>query len=176
MVRSLYGVCVVVLVLGTLEQPAGAVDKKALAKVKGKIYLTNDVLSDKSLGALAEKFAEKEPSMALERASDNTWSATLVAFMRRRPARGPITLWFYDKEDRSKPVQTKSVDRRKATMHFVYDMLLDGDLGFKMCRVYEMQVGQILRGKNKIYATGEVLTDPKSRKCKRKKKKKAPSK
>jgi hypothetical protein len=159
-----------------LEQPAGAGGKKVLAKVKGKIFLTNDLLSDKSLGALAEKFADKEPTFALERASDNTWSATLVAFMRRRPARGPITLWFYDKEDRSKPVQTKSVDRRKATMHFVYDMLLDGELGFKMCRTYEMQVGQIIRGKNKVYASGEVLTDPKSRKCKKKSKSKSKKK
>lgn len=170
MVRSLLCICLVVPVLGMLARPAGAGDKKVLAKVKGNIYLTNDMLSNTALEALAEKFADKEPSFALDRASDNTWSATLVAFLKRKPARGPITLWFYDKDNPQKPLETKSMDRRKAKQLFIYDMLLDGELGYKMCRTYVMRVGQIIRGKNKVYATGEVLTDPKNPKCKTKKK------
>jgi len=176
MVRSLLCICLVVPVLGMLAQPAEAGGKKTLAKVKGKVYLTNFVLDDTSLEAVAEKFSDKKPSFALKRSSGNIWSATMVAFLDRTPARGPITLWFYDKDDSSKPLFTKSVDRRKATKHFIYDMLLDGDRGFKMCHIYVMQVGQLIRGKKKIYATGEVLTDPQNPKCTAKKAKKAPSK
>jgi len=177
MVKRLLCLCLVVPVLGVLGQPAEAGDKKALAKVKGKIYLTNDVLANTSLEALAEKFADKEPSLALERASDRTWSATLVAFLQRKPNRGPITLWIYDKDNNSKPVLTKSVSPGKAKLHFIHDLLLDGDLGFKICRTYLLQVGQIISGKKKVYAAGEALTDPKDPRCKaRDKQKKAPSK
>ena len=177
MFRSLLCICLVVSVLGLLQQPVWAGGKKALARVNGKIYLTNDMLKDTSPKALALKFAGKKPSLGLERASDNTWSATLVAFLGRRPVRGPVTLWFYDKGDTTTPLDTRTVDRLKGKKLLIHDMLLDGDLGFKRCHVYVIQVGQIIRDKNKVYATGEVVTDPQNPKCKAgEKEKKAPSK
>jgi hypothetical protein len=181
MARSLLCLCMLVAALGLLAQPARAAgkNKKVLAAVKGKIYLTNDILKDNTPAGLAEKFAEKEPSLALERASDDTWSATMVGFLSRRPVRGPVYLWIADKDNVGKPLFTKSIKLRKGGKYLIYDLLLDGELGFKKCGAYVMQVGQILNGKNKAFAAGAVLTDPKDPKCKKAKKaakKKTPSK
>jgi hypothetical protein len=158
----------VVAMAGMVEGRAdarGKVSRALLKKVKGKSFFTNMVLTDKSFATLVEKFADKQPSIALRRASDNTWSVTMVSFPSRRPAGGPVMLWLTRKGGDGKPIVTKTVERRKLKPHLVYDLLLDGEKGFRMCNTYVIELGQIIRKKYKVYAAGELRTDPDNPRC-----------
>lgn len=137
------------------------VPRQADARVAGKVFVSEAPLKDVSYKALVKHFARKKPSVELTRTKEKTWKGTMVAFFRKKAYAGPITIWIYDKEDKAsikaqEPTSARSVDQKGTGRHFVYDLVLDENVGFNKNRTYLLWVGQIVGGKNRVYARGQV--------------------
>lgn len=135
-----------------------------LAGPVGKIFFTTERIKDRSERALKKQFARANPSVDVKRNKDKNWEITMVGIFPRKSYPGPITIWMYDKADKAsikakQPVHVLSVDR-PPTKTFVYDLLLDANMGFNKNRTYLIWAGQILGKRNKIYARGEINTKP----------------
>ena len=131
---------------------------------KGLVIFTPDEVKDQSLKACAKQFAKDKGLKELMRNEKKNWEANIVAFFKRKAAFGPITYWIFDKSDKSSikhwdPVSLKSVDwdmKALGQKHFVHSLFFDANFGFNANRTYVVFVGQIINGKNRIYAKGEI--------------------
>lgn len=128
--------------------------------VAKKVFFTDASIVTKDPERLSRTFLKQHPRVDLFRRQDKAWSTTLVAFFRRKSVPGPITIWLYDKADRSalkarEPVNAVSLDARPAVV-FIHTLVFDPDLGFNAGHTYLVQVGQIIGSRNRIYAQGEV--------------------
>jgi len=129
--------------------------------VLGKAFFTVERIKDADTDALAKLFVKAKPRIELERGKDKRWKATLVAFFRKAPADGPMTLWLYDKEDKAslkakEPVHVFSIDNVKPKQVFIYDLDIDPDRGFNKNHTYLVFIGQIFGKRHQHYAKGEV--------------------
>lgn len=131
---------------------------------KGKVFFSSEEIKDQAFKACAQKFAKAKSSAILMRNKKKNWETYIVAFFKRKAALGPVTYWVFDKSDKASikhwdPVMLKSVDwdmKALGQKHFVYNLFFDANFGFNANRTYVVMVGQIINGKNRIYAKGEV--------------------
>ena len=131
---------------------------------KGKVFFATEEVKDQSLKACTAKFAKAKSSGTLMRNKKKNWETYIVAFFKRKAALGPVTYWVFDKSDKASlkhwdPVMLKSVDwdmKALGQKHFVHNLFFDANFGFNANRTYLVYVGQILNGKNRVYAKGEV--------------------
>jgi len=138
----------------------------AQAQKRGKVYFSTTAVKDISPKALKKQFRGSKPIIELKRNKDKKWEVTVVAFFSRKCHPGPITLWLYDKDDKAAlkakdPVNAISVNNKQGpTKIWVHNFLIDPDLGFNKNRSYILMVGQIINGRNKVYAKGIVDLKP----------------
>jgi hypothetical protein len=140
---------------------AGTAEAKVPRKVQGKAYVSIERIRDQAPESMANYFQAKKPKIELTKRKDGHWGGVLVAFFRKDPAHGPITVWLYDKSDKAsirakEPVNVISVDTPAPKSYFVHDLDINPDLGFNKGRSYLIHVGQIIGKRHKIYARGEV--------------------
>ena len=119
---------------------------------------------DQSPARLVKHFRGKRPKVDLKRGKDGHWHCLLVAFFRRRSVPGPITLWYYDKDDKEslkarEPVNVESVDATP-TRVFVRQLDIDPDIGFNKNHTYLLRVGQIIKNRERVYARGALALEP----------------
>lgn len=122
--------------------------------VRSNVYFTASPIRDVTTKALVRLFEKQEPRAKLKRKKDGHWTTTIVAFLRRKPYPGPITIWLYDKEDKV-ALSAVSVDGRGRPI-FIHELDISPDLGFNKGRTYYVQVGQIIGKRNMVFARGEV--------------------
>jgi len=131
---------------------------------KGKVIFTPDEVKDQAYKACVKKFAKSKAKVELMRNKKKNWESNIVAFFKRKAAMGPITYWVFDKSDKASikhwdPVMLKSVDwdmKALGRKHFVHNLFFDANFGFNANRTYLVWVGQIINGRNRVYAKGEV--------------------
>ncbi len=125
----------------------------------GKVFFTTNKIVDQSPEALAQKFKGASPNITLTRGKDGHWSVTVVAFFRKPSHPGPMTFWFYDKNDKGavkakEPCHASSVPSSPGSV-FVYDLDINPDFGFNKGYSYLVHVGQIIKKRNVVYARGQ---------------------
>ena len=130
----------------------------------GKIFFSNTPIKDRSAAALTRKFSGAKARMAIKRNKEKAWAVEVVAFFRKESFGGPVTFWIYDLKDKAsirarEPVTAKSIDATP-TKIFVHKLFIDPNLGFNKNRSYLIRVGQIIKGRHKIYASGQVDLKP----------------
>lgn len=131
---------------------------------KGKVFFSTTEIKDQSFKACVKEAAKLKGVKTLMRNKEKNWEAHIVAFFKRKAALGPITYWLFDKSDKASikhwdPVTLKSVDwdmKELGRKHFVKQLFFDANFGFNANRTYVLYVGQIINGRKKIYAKGEV--------------------
>lgn len=145
-----------------LAPPAEA---KLPKKLRGKIFAASPRIEDASRDKLLARFSKAKPSSALPRGKDKHWKGTLVAFLKKRCYAGPITIWYFDKSDKS-AVKKKQFSHMESTPHgkereiVVHDIDLDPDVGLNKGRTYIIHLGQLLGRRRVIFAKGEVTLNP----------------
>jgi hypothetical protein len=148
-----------VLGLAVLATPAGA---KAPRAVRGKVYLSATPIPDSGRKIMLKRFSkQKKAHLVLTRGKAKVWKATMVAFLKRAPYPGPITIWWYDVADKAalkakEPAHVKSVDLKGVKDLFVQDIVMDPNIGFNKKRTYRIYVGQIVGKRHRYYAKGTV--------------------
>ena len=100
--------------------------------------------------------AEKPTAEVAAKAKDAPWVIHYLAVFKKPAIKGPMTVQFYEKTDPKNVVDQYSptIDDSSLVFQSTYD--LSPDLGFNKGRTYVIKVGQILKKKFVLYATGQV--------------------
>ena len=116
---------------------------------------------------MVDRFSkQRKAHLLLKRNKTKVWKATVVAFPKRVPYPGPITIWWYDTADKEAikarhPTHAESV-YTKASSVFVHDIVMDPDDGFNSGRTYRIYIGQIIGKRSRYYAKGTLTLAPPS--------------
>ena len=136
-------------------------EAKAPRAVRGKVFLSAERIPDTGRKLMIKRFSkQKKPHLVLKRGKAKVWKATLVAFLKRAPYPGPVTIWWYDKSDKAsfkakEPAHVESVDGKFKDL-FVREIEMDPNIGFNKKRTYRIYVGQIVGKRHRYYAQGTV--------------------
>jgi hypothetical protein len=135
------------------EAPADA--NASLAKAYGGKVFGNESPPPISGDELRTWLAGQRGASELERkGKEGPWNLAYVAVFKKRAAKGPVTVKFFDK---ATLVEESSSDNDAATLVYHGNYELDPDHGFNKGRTYVVKVGQIIKGKFQPYASGEVI-------------------
>lgn len=140
------------------------VKAKVPGKLRGKIYFTTSRIKDTAEAELVRMFKSSKPRVTLKRDKDSHWKVTIVAFFRKAAVDGPVTLWFFDKSDKSairnrEATHVESVNG-KGKKIFVFDLDINPDNGFNKKYSYLIHIGQLIGKRSQIYAKGSVSLEP----------------
>lgn len=140
------------------EAAESADPNAAVAKTHGgKVWVVSDRVPSVEGDRLSAWLASQTAAGTVERkAKDTPWTITYVAVFKKPAAKGPITVQFFEKEDRANVVDQYSADNDIATSVFQASYDLEPDHGFNAGRTYVIRVGQILKGKFQSYAEGQL--------------------
>ena len=101
--------------------------------------------------------AANKPSAQLEHKNqDGAWTLTYLAVFKKAAPRGPMTVWFFDKQDARNIVDQCSAENAEASVVSKGTCDLDPDHGFNKGHSYLVKVGQLIKGRFQPYAAGEV--------------------
>ncbi|MCA9669472.1 MAG: hypothetical protein KC503_27945 [Myxococcales bacterium] len=134
----------------------GAIPRAMLRKV----YFSKPPIKNAELSRLVSRFKGAKAHASLVRDARKEWKVNMVAFFRKKSFPGPITIWVYDKADKAsikakEPVHVISVNA-SPTRAFVHELFLDANVGFNKNHTYLVQVGQLIKRRARIYASGEL--------------------
>ncbi len=88
---------------------------------------------------------------------EERWVISYVAVFKERPAKGPITIEFFDKKEPGTLVaQDSSQTPGGDSVVFQEPYDIDVNNGFNKGHTYVMKVGQLIKGKFKSYASGQI--------------------
>ncbi|MCK5798357.1 MAG: hypothetical protein KAI47_14295 [Deltaproteobacteria bacterium] len=143
-----------------LAVPSVAGAKKIPGHLRGKIFFSAKSILDVGPSLMVKRFAKEKPKIVLKRGKAKVWEVTIVAFLKRAPYPGPVTIWWYDKADKAsfkakEPVHVESVKGASGQV-FSMKVVMDPNIGFNKKHAYWIHVGQIIGKRHRYYARGLV--------------------
>ncbi len=138
---------------------AGAADPNAaLARPHGgKVWVQAEAFPSTEGAKLGAFLAEKKPVPEIaSKGTDAPWVIHYLAVFKKPAIKGPMTVQFFERTDRKNIVDQYSPNIESAALVFQSSYELSPDLGFNKGRTYIIKVGQILKKKFVLYATGQV--------------------
>jgi hypothetical protein len=149
------------LALAAKKEPAVEGPEDRLAKEHGgKVWLRPAPLPDPGVDRLVSVLGGEKPGGALTRKDkDAPWTAHIVAVFKKPNVPGPVTVQFFEANGDKDLVDQVSPPMGEASVLFRGSYDLEPDRGFNKGRRYLVKIGQILKGKFVLYASGEVSLD-----------------
>lgn len=139
---------------GTAADPNAVVAKTH----GGKLWILAGPLPG-SEGEDLAKWLSSHPSATevSKKPDEERWAISYVAVFKSPPARGPMTIEFFDKkEPRTLVSQDSSQMPGGDSVVFQEPYDIDVNNGFNKGHTYIMKVGQLIKGKFKTYASGQI--------------------
>ena len=130
----------------------------AVAKVHGgKVWVVTDSIPSIE-GAELDKWLAAHPANAELTCKNNEdrWAINFLAVFKKPPAKGPITVMLVDKKEPRIIVDQFSPQTPGGTLVFQEGYDLEQNNGFNKGHTYVMRVGQLIKGKFQLYATGDI--------------------
>jgi hypothetical protein len=124
----------------------------------GKVWVTSESIPAVEGDALGSWLASHSGTAQLtQKPKEDRWPMNFVAVFKKAPAKGRVTVEFVDKEDPKNAVDQFSPDT-PASSSVVYQegYDLDANNGFNKGHTYVIRVGQLIKDKFVVYATGEI--------------------
>ncbi len=124
----------------------------------GKLWILAGSLPG-SEGEDLAKWLSSHPSVTevSKKPNEERWAISYVAVFKDRPAKGPITIEFFDKKEPGTLVaQDASQTPGGDSVVFQEPYDIDVNNGFNKGHTYIMKVGQLIKGKFKTYASGQI--------------------
>ncbi len=123
----------------------------------GKVWVFTDAFPAGEGGKLAAWLSQHAPAgEARGKDKDGPWSINYLAVFKKPAAKGPITVRFFEKGDVKNVVAQYSPPNDAAAVVFQASYDLSGDDGFNKGKTYVIKVGQLIKNKFVLYASGEV--------------------
>jgi hypothetical protein len=141
------------------KEPAGPVDPNAVvAKAHGgKVWTQAEAFPSNEGTRLNDWLAKRKPTGEVTaKGKDAPWSITYLAVFKKPALKGPMTVQFFEKGDTKNFVDQYSPTNDVVTSVYQSSYDLSPDSGFNKGRTYVIKVGQIIKGKFVVYASGEV--------------------
>jgi hypothetical protein len=138
--------------------PAAADPNTAVAKAHGgKVWILTTTPPG-SEGEELAKWLSSHPSATevSKKPNEERWSINYLAVFKKPPAKGPLTLEFFDKKEPGTLVAQDSSQAPGGDLVFQEPYDLDANTGFNKGHTYTMKVGQLIKGKFLTYATAEI--------------------
>jgi hypothetical protein len=138
---------------------AKAADPNAvLAKTHGgKVWVTSESLPSVEGEELGKWLSARPNSVELtQKPKEDRWPINYVAVFKKPPAKGPMTVEFFDKNDPKNMVDQYSPETPGSGLVFQEAYDLDANNGFNKGRTYVMRVGQLIKNRFVSYATAEI--------------------
>jgi hypothetical protein len=141
------------------KEAAPAVDPNtAVAKNHGgKVWVVSDSIPGVE-GDVLEKWLAAHPANAeiVRKGNEERWPINFLAVFKKPPAKGPITVMLVDKKEPKIIVDQFSPQTPGAALVFQEGYDLEQNNGFNKGHTYIMRVGQLIKGRFQLYATGEI--------------------
>jgi hypothetical protein len=136
----------------------------ALAPFRGKVAFDGQEVPALRGAKMAEHIKARLTPQKRAKDADGPWTVHLYAVLDRLSYKGPVTVWAWDKADPEsrkarEPVFVWSLDNPERLWSARGPITLDPDAGFNRAHTYVIEVGQILNGKETIYARGELTLE-----------------
>jgi hypothetical protein len=141
------------------KEAAPAVDPNtAVAKNHGgKVWVVSDSIPGVEGDGL-EKWLAAHPANAeiVRKGNEERWPINFLAVFKKPPAKGPITVMLVDKKEPKIIVDQFSPQTPGAALVYQEGYDLEQNNGFNKGHTYIMRVGQLIKGRFQLYATGEI--------------------
>lgn len=124
----------------------------------GKLWILAGSLPG-SEGEELSKWLSNHPSATevSKKPNEERWAISYVAVFKSLPAKGPMTIEFFDKKDpKTLVAQDSSQTPGGDSVVFQEPYDIDVNNGFNKGHTYIMKVGQLIKGKFKSHASGEI--------------------
>lgn len=131
----------------------------AVAKVHGgKVWVATDSIPAIE-GAELDKWLAAHPANAQLTCKNNEdrWVINFLAVFKKPPAKGPITVMLVDKKEPNIIVDQFSPQTPGAALVYQEGYDLEQNNGFNKGHTYLIKVGQLIKGKFQLYATGDII-------------------
>jgi hypothetical protein len=141
------------------KETAPAVDPNvAVAKVHGgKVWVVSDSIPGIEGDALDKWLTAHSSNAEIAcKGSEDRCSINFLAVFKKPPAKGPMTVMFVDKKEPKVIVDQVSPQTPGAALVYQEGYDLEQNNGFNKGHTYVIRVGQLIKGKFQLYATGEV--------------------
>ena len=141
------------------KEATPAVDPNiAVAKVHGgKVWVVSDSIPGVEGDAL-DKWLTAHPSNPeiACKGNEDRWPINFLAVFKKPPAKGPMTVTFVDKKEPKVTVDQVSPQTPGATLVYQEGYDLEQNNGFNKGHTYIIRVGQLIKGKFQLYASGDI--------------------
>ena len=123
----------------------------------GKVWVSLDSIPTIEGDAL-DKWLAAHPANAelSSKDSKDRWSINFMAVFKKAPAKGPMTVQFVDKKEPKIIVDQVSPQTPGGALVYQEGYDLEQDNGFNKGHTYVIRVGQLIKKKFQLYATGEI--------------------
>jgi hypothetical protein len=130
----------------------------AVAKTHGgKVWVVSDSIPSVDGDALGKWLAAHPSNVEIARkGNEDRWPINFLAVFKKPPAKGPITVMLVDKKEPRIIVDQFSPQTPGAALVFQEGYDLEQNNGFNKGHTYIMRVGQLIKGRFQLYATGEI--------------------
>lgn len=124
----------------------------------GKVWVTGEQLPSVEGDDLGKWLAAHPgPAQLTQKPKEDKWPMNFLAVFKKAPAKGRVTVEFVDKEDAKNTVDQFSPDTpASASVVYQEGYDLDANNGFNKGHTYVIRVGQLIKDKFVVYATGEI--------------------
>jgi hypothetical protein len=137
--------------------PAADPNTAAAKAHGGKVWILTGTPPSVEGEDLAKWLASHAPAAEVtKKPTEERWAITYLAVLKKPPAKGPMTIEFFDKKEPKVLVAQDSSQAPGGGLVFMEPYDLEANNGFNKNRTYTVKVGQIINKKFVTYATGEV--------------------
>jgi len=130
----------------------------AVAKVHGgKVWVMTDSIPTSEGEELAKWLAAHPANAELTcKNNEDRWAINFLAVFKKPPAKGPITVMLVDKKEPRIIVDQFSPQTPGGALVYQEGYDLEQNNGFNKGHTYVMRVGQLIKGKFQLYASGDI--------------------
>jgi hypothetical protein len=123
----------------------------------GKVWVVTDSIPS-SEGAELGKWLTAHPANAelTCKNHEDRWAINFLAVFKKPPAKGPMTVMFVDKKEPRIIVDQVSPQTPGAALVYQEGYDLEQNNGFNKGHTYVIKVGQLIKGKFQLYASGDI--------------------
>jgi hypothetical protein len=123
----------------------------------GKVWVRADAFPSSEGPRLATWLGEQKPIGEVAAATkDAPWLIHYLGVFKKPAIKGPFTVQFFEKGDLKNLVDQYSPPNDVETLVFQGTYELSPDQGFNKGRSYIIRIGQLIKGKFILYASGQV--------------------
>ena len=130
----------------------------AVAKTHGgKVWVVSDSIPTVE-GEALEKWLAAHPANAelTRKGNEDRWPINFLAVFKKPPAKGPITVMLVDKKEPRIIVDQFSPQTPGGALVYQEGYDLEQNNGFNKGHTYVIRVGQLIKKKFQLYASGEI--------------------